>query len=101
MTAYMVAEIAARQVVHDQVEVLSVLEGVIHVHYKRVLQLCQNLSLVDYRLDTALCYDSSLAHFFHGEVLLSFFSFDSPYFAKATLADTKVVHKVSLRYRYN
>ena len=63
--------------------------------------MCQDLSLVDDGLDTALCYDSSLAHFFHGEVLLGLLSLDSPNFAETTLADTKVVHKVSLRYRYN
>ena len=63
--------------------------------------MCQDLSLVDDRLDTTLCYNSSLAHFFHGEVLLGLLSLDSPYFAEATLADTKVVHKVGLRYRCN
>ena len=97
----MVAEITTWQVVHYQVEILSVLKGVVHVDDEGILQLCQDLALIDHGLDTAFCYYSCLAHFFHGKVLLGLFSLDSPYFAEATLTDAKVVYKVGFWYGYN
>ena len=72
------------------------MKGVVHVDNECVLELCQNLPLIDNGLDTALCYDASLAHLFHGKVVLGLLALDSPHFAKATLTDAKVIHKVCL-----
>ncbi len=91
-----VSQITSRKVVHDQVEVLFVLKGVVHVHDEWVLKLCQDLPLIDNGLDTALRYDASLAHLFHGKVVFGLLALDSPHFAKATLTDAKVIHKVGL-----
>ena len=96
----MVAEVATWQVVHDQVEILSILKRVVHIDDEGVLELRQNLPLVDDRLDTALRDDSGFAHFLHGEVLLGFLALDSPHLAKTAFADTEVIHKVGFRYRW-
>ena len=58
--ADMVAQVSARQVVHHEVEVLSVLKRVIHVNNEEILELCKNLAFVDHGLDTALCDDPGL-----------------------------------------
>jgi hypothetical protein len=47
MSANMVTQVTSAQVVHHQVEVLSVLKGVVHVHEEHVLQLRKDLALVD------------------------------------------------------
>lgn len=98
--ANVVAQVSARQVVHDEVEVLAVLERVVHVHDERVFQLRQDLPLVYHRLDTALGDDTCLAHLFHGEVLFGLFALDSPDLAEAALADAEVIDKVGLGDRY-
>lgn len=96
----MVAQVSTRQVVHDKVEVLSVLEGVIHVDDERVLELLQNLPLVHDRLDAALGDYPGLAHLLHGKVLLDFLELDAPHLSEAALPNAKVVHEVRLRNSY-
>lgn len=44
--AYVVAQVSSVQDVHHQVQVLSVLESVVHVDYERVVQLRENLAFV-------------------------------------------------------
>ena len=97
MATDVVSQIASREIVHDQVEVLPILKGVVHVDDEWVLELGQDLTLVDDGLDASLGDDPSLAHLLHGEVLLGFLPLDSPNLSKATLSDAKVVHKVRLR----
>ena len=101
MPTYMVSKISTWQIVHDKVKIFFVLKGVVHVDDEWILKLRQDLSLVNDWLHTALCYYSCFTHFFHGKVLLGFFSFNSPYFAKSALADAKVINKVGFRYSYN
>jgi len=96
-----VAQVASRQVVHDQVQVFSVLERVVHVDDEQVLQLRENLALIYDRLDTALGDNACLGHLFHRVKLLCLFALDSPHFAESTLSDAKVVNKVSLRNSCN
>ena len=96
VSANMIPEVTTWEVVHDKVEVLTVLEGVVHVDNEGVLELCQDLSLIDHRLHTTLCDDSCLAHLLHGEVLLGLLAFYSPYLAKAALTNAKMVNKVGL-----
>ena len=97
MAADVVTQVATREVVHDEVKIFSILEGVVHVDDERILQLGQDLALVDDRLDTALGDDSCLAHLLHGKVLLGLFALYTPHLAKAALADAEVVHKVCFR----
>ena len=100
MTAYVVSEIAAAQVVHDQVKVLSVLKRVVHIHNERILELGQDLSLIDHGLHAALRDDASLAHLLHREVLLGLLTLDSPHFAEAALTDAKVVDEVRFGHSF-
>ena len=51
-------EVATWHVVHDQVEIGPILEGVDHVHQKRVLQLAQQLPLVHHRSHAVFGQDS-------------------------------------------
>ena len=100
VAADVVAEVAATEVVHDQVEVLAVLERIVHVHDEGVLELRKDLSLVDHRLDAPLRDDPRLAHLFHREELLGFLAFDEPHFAEASFADAKVINEVPLVHSY-
>ena len=92
----MVTEITARQIVHDQIEVLSVLERVVHVDDEHILKLREDLPLVDNRFDTALGDDPRLGHLLHGVVLLGFLTLDSPHLTEASLPDAEMVDKVCL-----
>ena len=96
VSAYMVAEVASTQVVHDQVQVLAVLERVVHVDDEDVVQLNQNLPLVDYAAHASLGHDPRLAHLFHSVHLLPFLTEHAPDFAEATLSDTVIVYEFFL-----
>ena len=85
----MVAEVASSQQVHHEVKVLSVLEGVVHVHEKWVmLQLREDSALTHDRLDAPLRQDPRFAHLLHCEHVrvLGPLVLDLPNFTKAALA---------------
>jgi hypothetical protein len=86
-----VPEITACQQVHDQVQVLSVLEGVVHVDQKRTVEKSQDLSLVHHGLYTALGQDSGLVHLLHRVYLPILFVLYFPDLAETTFADALVV----------
>ena len=92
----MVTEVAARQIVHHEVQVLPVLEGVVHVNDEHILELGEDLALINDGLDTALCDDSGLGHLLHGVVLLRLLALDSPHLTEASLPDAEMVDKVGL-----
>lgn len=102
MLADVVAQVTTVQQVHDQIERVSVLERIVHVHQERTVQLRQNLPLVHDRLDTALREYSRLAHLLHGIhlVVLRLLPLDFPHFTKATLANAVVLFEVRLADRY-
>ena len=90
----MVAEVASSQQVHHEVKVLSVLEGVVHVHEKRVmLELRENSAFAHDRLDAPLRQNPRFAHFFHCEQLrvLGPLVLDLPNLAEAALANALLV----------
>ena len=95
----MVAQVSSAQKIHHQVQVLSVLESILHVHYKTVsvtnnllvLQLCQNFSFIENRIDAAFVQNAGLGHFLHGEELSVFLALNLPDFSKATLPNRVVV----------
>jgi len=58
--ADVIAKIATREQVHDKVQIFSVLESVVHVHYKWIVQLCEDLSLIHHRFYAALRNDTCL-----------------------------------------
>lgn len=98
--ANVVTQVAAGEIVHHQVEVFAVLEGVVHIYDEQIVELFQYLPLVDNRLHTTLGNYASLGHFFHGIVLFFFLSLDSPDFAKSALANAKMIDEVGLRDSY-
>lgn len=87
--ANVVPEVASRQQVHDQVEILSVLEGIVHVDEEwMVFQLGENPALTHDGLDASLGQNSRLAHLFHREHVrvLRPLVLHLPDFAEAALA---------------
>ena len=94
--ADVVTEITARQIVHNQIEVLSVLERIVHVDDEQILKLGEDLPLVNDRLDTALGDDPRLGHLLHSVVLLGFLTLDSPYLAETSFTDAEMVDEVCL-----
>ena len=87
----MVAEVAARQQVHHQVQVLAVLEGVVHVHQKRTVQESQDLAFVHHGLHAPLRQDSGLVHLLHCVDLPVLLVLNLPDFAETSLADANIV----------
>lgn len=93
----MVSQIASREQIHYQIQVLSVLESVVHVDNEGVVELGENLPLIHDRLDTSFSYNTRLVHLFHGIGLLCFLSLNFPNFAKSSFTNTVKVVEVSLR----
>jgi hypothetical protein len=60
MLANMVAQIPTREHVHHEIEILPILEGIVHIDDERVVELGENLPLVHDRLNTALCDNACL-----------------------------------------
>ena len=51
MLADVIPEVSAVEEVHNKIEVLSILEGIVHVDYEWVVKLRENLALVHDRFD--------------------------------------------------
>ena len=62
----MVAEIATREEVHDEVQILLVLEGVAHIDQEGVFELREELALVHDGVDTSFLDDPGFGHLLHG-----------------------------------
>ena len=98
--ANVVSEITSVQQVHHQVQTLSVLESIVHVDEKRVVELSQDLALIHDRLDTPLRENSRFAHLLHRVIFLGLFALDSPDFTKASFADAKLISEGRLAHSY-
>lgn len=61
-----VPQISSFHEIHDDVQVVVVLEGIHHVDDELVPESCQELSFVEDRVDTPLGYDSTVRLFLHG-----------------------------------
>ena len=96
----MVTKVATIQEVHDQVEVLPILKGVVHVHDERVVDLSEDLALVHHRFYASLRNNSSFTHLFHGVLLLRLLPLHLPDLAEATLSNAVEVSKIGLGQRY-
>lgn len=93
----MVAQIAAREIIHDQVKIFPILESVVHIDYVGVVKLREYLPLVHNRLETALSKDPCLGHLFHRVVLLGLLPLYLPHLAEASLANAVEVVEVAFR----
>ncbi len=100
MLADVISEVATGQHVHHQIQVVSILERVVHVDDEGVVQLCEDLPLVHNRFDAPLSDDACFGHFLHRICLLCLLTLDLPDFSEATLPDTVLVVKIGFSQRY-
>lgn len=85
--ANVVSQVSAVDVVHDEVEILSVLEGVVHVDEEWVADPGEQVAFVHDRVDGLLHDDLGLVHLLHREDLLALLGLHLPHLAEAALAD--------------
>ena len=97
--ANMIAQIAASEIVHHQIQVLAVLECKVHVDQKGALELRKDLPLVDDGFDRALGDDAGLTHFLQGKHLVRLAPLHLPHLAEAALSNAVVVDEVCLADR--
>ena len=100
IAANMVSEISTGQIVHDQVQILSILERIVHIDKKRIVQPGQDVSLIHDRFDATFGYDTCFAHLFQSEEHSLFFAFNAPYSAKTAFSNAEMIHKVCLADSY-
>ncbi len=82
-----VPQVPACQQVHQQVQVLTVLEGLVQVDQKGVVQLSQDLLLVHDRLDTFLGQHLGLRHHFQCVVRSALLLDHPPHPAETPVSD--------------
>lgn len=98
--AYVISQVSSIQNIHHEVQVLSVLESIVHIDYEGIVQLSENLSLVHDWLDASLCNNPCLRHLLHSVLLFSLLSLYLPDLSKASLSNAVVVVEVILRQSY-
>ena len=91
----MVSEITTKKQVHDEVQVLGILESVMRVNDKLRTDHREQLELIHDRLNTFLVHYSSFKHLFHSK-LSDFLSLKSvaaysPHLAKASATNSVLV----------
>ena len=82
----MVSQVTSSHQVNDKVQVLPIVECIVHVDEERVVELAQELFFIDYRVNTPLGDDSCLKHLLHCKELLCFLLLYFPDLAKASTA---------------
>lgn len=98
--ANMVAEVSTIEDVHYKVQVLSILEGIVHVDNERVMELGKDLSFVHYWLYAALRYDPRLRHLLHCILLLCFLSVNLPHLSETSFANAILIVEIVLSKSY-
>lgn len=99
MLADVITKVASREHVHHQIQIVSILERVVHVDDERVVELCEDLPLVHHRFDAPLRDDACLGHFLHRIRLLRLLTLDLPDLAEATLPDAVLVVEIGFGQR--
>ena len=95
--AYVVAEIPSGQVVHHQIQILTILECVVHVDNVRIMELGEDLALVHDGLETSLGEYACFGHLLHSVLLLGLLPLDLPHLPKTSLPDAVLVREVAFR----
>lgn len=90
----MVTKITTRQKVHHQVQIISVLKGIVHVNDEGVVELGEDLAFIHNRLDTAFCEYACLGHLLHRVKLFALFLLNLPHFSKTTFTNAVLVREV-------
>jgi len=91
------AEVAAVHQVNDQVEVVPVLKGVLHVDEEGVVELDEEFLFVHDGVDGALADDAGFGHFLEGEGRLGLGGLDAPDLAEAAAPDHALEVETLLR----
>ena len=99
MLADVITEVTPREHVHHQIQVVSILEGVVHVDDEWVVELCEDLPLVHHRFNAPLCDDAGLGHFLHRICLLGLLTLDLPDLPEAALPDAVLVVEIGFGQR--
>ena len=89
MIAEMIPQVSSIAIIHDQMQMLPILERINHIHQKRMLQLNQQLPFIHHRVDRSLRHDFHLLHLLHRINDLRGFLHHLPHLAKAALSDHK------------
>ena len=100
MLADVITEVASGQHVHYQIQVVSILERVVHIDDEGVVQLCEDLPLVHHRFDAPLRDDACFRHFLHRICLLRLLTLYLPDLPEAALSDTVLVVEIGFGQRY-
>ena len=87
LIAEVVAEISAVEVIHHEIEVLLILEGVGDVDKEGVHQFAEEFLLVHHGSHRLLVYYLHFAHLFHREHLLVLLSLHLPHLPEPSLTD--------------
>jgi hypothetical protein len=91
-----VPEVSSGEQVHNQIQIIPVLESVLHIDQEVGLELAQYFPLVEYGINASFVKDSGLSHLLHGKHLAVFLTLDLPDLAKASLPDGVLVAEVVL-----
>lgn len=83
----MIPQVPTIQKIHHEVQILSVLKGVVHVYDKGVLQSAQKQSLVHNAADRLLANNLGLHHLLHRIYFLIFLKLYAPHLAETTLSN--------------
>jgi hypothetical protein len=86
-----VPQVTSCEQVHDQVQVLTVLESIVHVYQEGTVEEGEDLPLIHDRLNTSLGEDSGLVHFLHGVYFAVLLVLYFPYFTETTFSNAVVV----------
>lgn len=89
-----VPEITTRHQVADEVDVVTILEGVLHIHDERVTELGEELPLSHNGVQGPPAHNPRLLHLLEGEECFGFLVLHFPDFAEAASADA--VHEVEV-----
>ena len=100
MFADVISQIASIKKVHYQVQVLSILKGIVHVDNKRIVKLSEDLPLVHDRLDAPFSDNSCLGHLLHRVCLLRLLSLNFPNLSETAFANAILVVEVCFRQGY-
>lgn len=86
----MVPEISSAHVVHDEVEVVPILEGVEHINEEGVFELAEKLAFVHDGGDGFFGDDETFGHLLHGEGFFFLTRLDLPDFSESSLSNDVV-----------
>jgi hypothetical protein len=89
----MVTEISSTEQIHDEIQVLSVLESIVHIHQERTVKLCKDRTFVQDRFHRSFSEYASFTHFLHCECPLKLLIIHLPHLSKASFSHTNVVRE--------